>query len=137
LEDRDNIKIDLTNKKVRGHGLEWSGSIEGPWWVDEQPLALQEWLFYEVSILKIIQDCKIKGILIYVGFEVFTVVVMKSIILWDMTLCSPLSKQTTRRHIPEDDTLRILICLTFTQCCLIWRRKALLFCQLIKNAIYT
>jgi hypothetical protein len=22
LEDRDNIKIDLTNKKVRGHGLE-------------------------------------------------------------------------------------------------------------------
>jgi hypothetical protein len=27
----------------------------------------------------------------YVGFEVFTVVVMKSIILWDMTPCSPQS----------------------------------------------
>jgi hypothetical protein len=26
-----------------------------------------------------------------VGFEVFTTVVMKSIIFWDMTLCSPLS----------------------------------------------
>jgi hypothetical protein len=30
-----------------------------------------------------------------VGFEVFTAVVMKSIIFWDMTLCSPLS--CTRR----------------------------------------
>jgi hypothetical protein len=27
----------------------------------------------------------------YVGFEVFTAVVMKSTIFWDMTLCSPLS----------------------------------------------
>jgi hypothetical protein len=64
------------------------------------------------------------------------VVVMKSIIFWDMTLCSPLSfnllagfsetisstlkmeaicsfetsvetQLTTRRHIPEDDTLNI------------------------------
>jgi hypothetical protein len=26
----------------------------------------------------------------FVGFEVFTVVVMKSIIFWDMTPCSPL-----------------------------------------------
>jgi hypothetical protein len=25
----------------------------------------------------------------YVGFEVFTVVVLKSIIFWDMTPCSP------------------------------------------------
>jgi hypothetical protein len=90
----------------------------------------------------------------YVGFEVFTVVVLKSIIFWDMTPCSPLSfnrcfggtyrlhlqgrrnrfpllarwfaepisltlkmeaisssdtsvetQRTTRRHIPEDDTL--------------------------------
>jgi hypothetical protein len=32
----------------------------------------------------------------YAGFEVLTEVVMKSIIFWDMT---------TRRHIPEDDTL--------------------------------
>jgi hypothetical protein len=31
------------------------------------------------------------GLLLYVGFEVFTAVVMKSIIFWDMTLCSPLS----------------------------------------------
>jgi hypothetical protein len=106
----------------------------------------------------------------YLGFEVFTAVVMKSIIFWDMTPCSPLSvnrrfrgtyrlhlqgrrnkfskkpasKQnachllslwfhaefislslkmkaicssetsgdtqwTTRRHIPEDDTLRVLL----------------------------
>jgi hypothetical protein len=72
---------------------------------------------------------------ISVGFEVFTVVVMKSIIFWDMMPCSPLSfnrcfggtyllhlqgrrnrfsktsKQgetqwTTRRHIPKDDTLQ-------------------------------
>jgi hypothetical protein len=28
---------------------------------------------------------------IHVGFEVFTAVVMKSIIFWDMTPCSPLS----------------------------------------------
>jgi hypothetical protein len=28
---------------------------------------------------------------IYVGFEVFTVVVTKSIIFWDITPCSPLS----------------------------------------------
>jgi branched-subunit amino acid transport protein len=27
----------------------------------------------------------------FVGFEVFTAVVMKSIIFWDMTLCNPLS----------------------------------------------
>jgi hypothetical protein len=32
-----------------------------------------------------------KTISIYVGFEVFTAVVMKSIIFWDMTPCSPLS----------------------------------------------
>jgi hypothetical protein len=38
-----------------------------------------------------------------VGFEVFTAVVIKSIIFWDMTPYSPLS---TRRHIPEDDTLQ-------------------------------
>jgi hypothetical protein len=30
-------------------------------------------------------------ILIFVGFEVFTAVVMKSIIFWDMTPCSPVS----------------------------------------------
>jgi hypothetical protein len=41
----------------------------------------------------------------YVGFEVLTAVVMKSIIFWDMTPCSPL---TTRRHIPEDATLLII-----------------------------
>jgi hypothetical protein len=29
--------------------------------------------------------------LFYVGFEVFTAVVMKSTIFWDITLCSPLS----------------------------------------------
>jgi hypothetical protein len=39
-----------------------------------------------------------------VGFEVFTAVVIKSIIFWDMTPCSPL---TARCHIPEDDTLYI------------------------------
>jgi hypothetical protein len=27
----------------------------------------------------------------YIGFEVFTAVVMKSIVFWDMTPCSPLS----------------------------------------------
>jgi hypothetical protein len=36
-----------------------------------------------------------------VGFEVLTAVVMKSIIFWDMTY--------TRRHIPEDDTLNIVV----------------------------
>jgi hypothetical protein len=67
----------------------------------------------------------------FVGFEVFTAVVMKSIIFCDMTPCSPLSfnrrfggtyrlhlqgrrnrfskltQRTTRRHIPEDDTLQL------------------------------
>jgi hypothetical protein len=95
-----------------------------------------------------------------VGFEVFTAVVMKSIIFWDVTPCSLLrfnrrfrgtyrlhlqgrrkdfqqvsrclmkffssilnteaicssetsvaSQQTTRRHIPEDDTLHYQLCL--------------------------
>jgi hypothetical protein len=67
----------------------------------------------------------------YVGFEVFTAVVMKSII-WDMTPRKPpacsivllnysstlkmeairssetsgATQRTTRRHIPEDDTLQ-------------------------------
>jgi hypothetical protein len=71
----------------------------------------------------------------FVGFEVFTAVVMNSIIFCDMTPCSPLSfnrrfggtyrlhlqgrrnrlsktskqagetQRTTRRHIPEDNTL--------------------------------
>jgi hypothetical protein len=30
-------------------------------------------------------------VILFVGFEVFTVVLMKSIIFWDMTACSPLS----------------------------------------------
>jgi hypothetical protein len=79
----------------------------------------------------------ITSIRVSVGFEVFTAVVMKSIIFWDMTPCSLLScfspacllvlseiisstlkmeaicssetsvgtQQTTRRYIPEDDTL--------------------------------
>jgi hypothetical protein len=70
----------------------------------------------------------------YVGLEVFTAVVIKCIIFWHMTPCSPLSfnrrfgglsppstlkmeaiyssetsvdtQRTTRRHIPEDDTLQ-------------------------------
>jgi hypothetical protein len=55
----------------------------------------------------------------YVGFEVFTAVVLKSIFFWDMTPCSVLSgtrrssktsgttQRTTRRHIPEEDTLEL------------------------------
>jgi hypothetical protein len=64
---------------------------------------------------------------IHVGFEVFTAVVMKSIIFWDMTLkmeairsseTSGATQWTTQRHIPEDDTLYnflhvgIIFCLT-------------------------
>jgi hypothetical protein len=60
-----------------------------------------------------------QNILKAVGFEVFTAVVLKSIIFWDITPCSPLSctrrssetsgttQRTTRRHIPEDDTLHL------------------------------
>jgi hypothetical protein len=48
-----------------------------------------------------------------VGFEVFTAVVMKSIIFWDMTLysrgTSGATQRTTRRHIPEDDTLHFFL----------------------------
>jgi hypothetical protein len=56
----------------------------------------------------------------FVGFEVFTAVVLKSIFFWDMTPCSALSGtrrfggtyllhlRTTRRHIPEEDTLQKL-----------------------------
>jgi hypothetical protein len=68
----------------------------------------------------------------FVGFEVFTAVVMKSIIFWDMTACHRLARwfaepisstlkmeaicssetsvetqRTTRRHTPEDDTLHV------------------------------
>jgi hypothetical protein len=44
----------------------------------------------------------------YVGFEVFTAVVMKSIILWDMRPCSPLSSNrrfggTYRLHLQGGD----------------------------------
>jgi hypothetical protein len=87
------------------------------------------------------QQCRAQTPRIYVGFEVFTAVVMKSAIFWDMTPCSLLScnrrfwgryrlhlqgrrnnfsknqqvsrsvatQQTTRRHIPEDDTLHVHI----------------------------
>jgi hypothetical protein len=44
----------------------------------------------------------------YVGFEVFTAVVMKSIIFWDMTPCSlkrRLKLDGLHGVIPEDDTL--------------------------------
>jgi hypothetical protein len=86
----------------------------------------------------------ILSFLYYVAFEVFTAVVMKSIIFWDVTPCRLLScnrrfggtyrlnlqgrrnnssknqqvsrwqtsvatQQTTRRHIPEDDTLHFFI----------------------------
>jgi hypothetical protein len=89
----------------------------------------------------------------YVGFEVFTAVVMKSSIFWDVTRYSLLkcnrrfggtyrlhlqgrrkfqqagscwnssdtsvaSQQTTRRHIPEVNTLQISGCLPF--CCCSW-----------------
>jgi hypothetical protein len=77
------------------------------------------------------------NLFVLLGFEVFTAVILKSIIFWDMTPCNPLSfktyvcllvfaelisstlkmeaicssetsietQRTTRRHIPEDDTL--------------------------------
>jgi hypothetical protein len=60
-----------------------------------------------------------------VGFEVLTAVVMKSIIFWDMTPCSPLKvnwcsseksvdfQRTTRRYIPEESTLLSLECSWF------------------------
>jgi hypothetical protein len=38
-----------------------------------------------------------------VGFEVFTVVVLKSIFFWDMM-------PSSRRHIPEEDTLQWYSC---------------------------
>jgi hypothetical protein len=71
-----------------------------------------------------------KSSLIFVGFEVFTAVVLKSILFWDMTPCSALlnysttlkmeairssetsgtTQRTTQRHIPEEDTLQPYIC---------------------------
>jgi hypothetical protein len=70
------------------------------------------------------------AIFVHVGFEVFTAMVMESIIFWDMTLTclldgllnyssnlkmeairssetSGATQRTTQRHIPEDDTLYI------------------------------
>jgi hypothetical protein len=41
-----------------------------------------------------------KNHVLVVGFEVSTAVVMKSSIFWEMT---------TRRHIPEDETLHALV----------------------------
>jgi hypothetical protein len=46
----------------------------------------------------------------YVGFEVFTEVVLKSIIFWDMTPCSPLSFNrrfggTYRFHLQDSCSL--------------------------------
>jgi hypothetical protein len=69
----------------------------------------------------------------FVGLEVFTAVVINSIIFWDMTPCSPLSvnqlspstlkmeaicftktsadtQRTTWRHIPDGDTVLYRIC---------------------------
>jgi hypothetical protein len=40
---------------------------------------------------QLLSDFPVKISLFNVGFEVFTAVVMKSIIFWDMTPCSPLS----------------------------------------------
>jgi hypothetical protein len=63
-----------------------------------------------------------RNILNVVGFEVLTVVVMKSTIFWDITLCNPLSvnrrfggtsfdnQRTTRRYIPEHSTLQTKLC---------------------------
>jgi hypothetical protein len=55
-----------------------------------------------------------------VGFGVLTAVVMKSTIVWDITLCSPLKmeaicspqtsvdfQRTTRRYIPKDSTIHV------------------------------
>jgi hypothetical protein len=50
-----------------------------------------------------------------VEFDVFTAVVMKSFIFWDVTPCSPLNVIRrfvgTRRYIPEDINLLIISCL--------------------------
>jgi hypothetical protein len=43
--------------------------------------------------------CRMLKQVAVVEFEVFTAVIMKSIIFWDMT----------RRHIPEDDTLQVAV----------------------------
>jgi hypothetical protein len=66
-------------------------------------------------------------VILYGGFEVFTAVVMKSIIFWDVAPCSPLSstlrssetsgatQRTTLRHIPEDDTLHVIWRFSFAE----------------------
>jgi hypothetical protein len=47
-------------------------------------------------------------------FSQRTAVVMKSIIFWGMTSCT---QQTTRRHIPEDYTLQVLLsCKLINKC---------------------
>jgi hypothetical protein len=63
------------------------------------------WPNYSRKIKWIIQIMKIFTFLPPVGFEVFTAVVMKSIIFWDVKPCSPLSVArrfggTRRLHLP-------------------------------------
>jgi uncharacterized membrane protein (DUF441 family) len=63
----------------------------------------------------------------YVGFEVFTAVVMKSIIFWDVT------QQTTRRHIQEDYTLRSQACLALTYIIKIFLYNSLYYAKVWKQ----
>jgi hypothetical protein len=61
------------------------------------PSALSGWrmlwsqAFGSVTLAKCLDTCYMVIWHPFVGFEVFTVVVMKRIIFWDMTPCSPLS----------------------------------------------
>jgi membrane protein YdbS with pleckstrin-like domain len=83
--------------------------------------CINSWIFY--AILFYLSDSSIY-LLYFIGFEVFTAVVMKSIIFWDMTPCSPLSfnQQTRllagflnlflrpwrwRRHVPPKRRLKL------------------------------
>jgi hypothetical protein len=53
-------------------------------------MTISHIIYQSASVLPLPYQCTVTTA-DHVGFEVFTAVVMKSIIFWDMTPCSPLS----------------------------------------------
>jgi uncharacterized protein YfaT (DUF1175 family) len=69
-------------KWIKERGKEWRR--EG----NNLPLNLNGLVFIQCEMRYVLYET---SYLCHVGFEVFTAVVMKSILFWDMTPCSPLS----------------------------------------------
>jgi hypothetical protein len=139
------LRLDGRGRSIR-RPLAYLSTGEALWhghrkWMAVLPVSdIRE--FYRIVVVPSLRIQFLRGVkkiilISDVGFEVFTSVVMKSILFWDMMTCSLLSsnrrcggtyrlhlqgryvfsetsvatQQTTRRHIPEEDTLLNSRCL--------------------------